>query len=364
MLRKGRFMSKIPPEIRVYEQKIKRLLELEKQYWDKIRKQKAYFKGLSPETDQSLKEFFPSNVSSRIYACKDGVVLIRYKIDNFSPKFEVIYVSENLNDFLKHLRVPTEIGDINLNNFLVFKPGSDIRIINCVFNNIVIKWLHINSFFYTEADKELMEFEEALTDFKLYLIGLALNPKLKPLSSKKIERENILHKLENLIKRFETLLETSPKEEEIQNFLKENPILIQPCTQIIPKQKLGEDFITDFVLVNVLNQGIIYTLVEIEKPSMRVLTKRGEFSAEFKHAEKQILDWKIWIQDNQNYLRKKLKGFTNPRYLIIGGKSRNLSEDEKRRIRVWNENQKDIEFLTYDDILERAKELLKSLKRG
>ena len=157
-------------------------------------------------------------------------------------------------------------------------------------------------------------------------------------------------------------METSSREEEIQNFLKKNPILIQPCTQIIPKQKLGEDFITDFVLVNMLDQGVIYTLVEIEKPTMKVLTKRGEFSAEFKHAEKQILDWKIWIQDNSDYLQRKLKDFRDPKYLIIGGRSKNLSEDEKRRIRVWNKNQKDTEFLTYDDILERAKELLKSLQ--
>ena len=353
-------MTKVPPELRVYQQKIKRLAELEKNYWDKIKKQKAYLQDLSPNINQSLEKFFPSDVSSRIYACKDGAVSVRYKITVFPSKFEVFYVPEKLDIFLDHLPIPTKSGDINLSFFIRPGPGSDIRIVNCTFNDIIIEWLHINSFFY----KELREFEEALVDFRLYLIGLTLDPKLKPLSSKKDERRNILCKLEKLIKDFEILLETSHKEEEIQKFLENNPILIQPCNQIIPKQKLGEDFVTDFILVNVLDQGVIYTLVEIEKPSMRVLTKNGEFSAEFKRAEKQILDWKIWIQDNQDYLQRKLRDFRDPKYLIIGGRSKNLSENEKRRIRVWNASHKDIEFLTYDDILERAKELLKSLREG
>ena len=353
-------MIEIPPELRVYQQKIRRLLELEKNYWNKIKEQRAYLKDLLPDINQSLEEFFPSNVSSRIYACKDGAVLVRYKIANFPSKFEVFYISEELDIFLGHLSIPTRSGVINLSSFIRPGPRSDIRIVNSIFNNVIIEWLHINSFFY----EELREFEEALIDFKLYLIGLTLDPNLKPLSSKKDERKNILYKLEKLIKDFEILLETSHKEEEIQKFLENNPILIQPCYQIIPKQKLGEDFVTDFVLVNVLDQGVIYTLVEIEKPSMRVLTKKGEFSAEFKHAEKQILDWKIWVQDSQDYLQRKLKDFRDPKYLIIGGRSKNLSKDEKRRIRVWNAGHEDIEFLTYDDILERAKELLKSLKEG
>ena len=357
-------MTKVPPELRVYQQKIERLAELEKNYWNKIREQRVYLKDLSPDINQSLEEFFPSNVSSRIYACKDGVVLVRYKIASFPSKFEVFYISEKLDNFLVHLPIPTKIGDINLGSFIRLGPGSDIRIVNCIFNDILIEWVHINSFFYTGTDEELIKFEEALTDFRLYLIGLTLDPKLKPFPSKKAEREDILYKLEKVIKDFERLLEISHKEEEIQKFLKKNPILIQPCNQIIPKQKLGEDFVTDFVLVNILDQGVIYTLVEIEKPSMRVLTKKGEFSAEFKHAERQILDWKIWIQNNQDYLQRKLKDFRNPKYLIIGGRSKNLSENEKRRIRIWNDSHKDIKFLTYDDILERAKELLKSLREG
>ena len=357
-------MTKVPPELRVYQRKIKRLAELEKGYWNKIREKRAYLKDLSPDINQSLERFFPSDISSRIYACKDGVVLVRYKVVSFPSKFEVFYISEKLDNFLNHLPIPTENGDISFSSFIRPGPESDIRIVNCMFNDILIEWVHINSFFYTEADEELAEFEEALADFRLYLIGLTLDPELKPLSSKKDEREDILCKLEKLIKEFELLLEKSHNEEDIQKFLGKNPILIQPCNQIIPKQKLGEDFVTDFVLVNVLHQGIIYTLVEIEKPSMKILTKNGVFSAEFKHAEKQILDWKIWIQDNQDYLQRKLKGFRDPKYLIIGGRSNNLSENEKRHIRVWNDSHDNIEFLTYDDILEKSKELLKSLREG
>jgi len=73
-------MIEIPPELRVYQQKIRRLLELEKNYWNKIKEQRAYLKDLLPDINQSLEEFFPSNVSSRIYACRDGAVLVRLDI--------------------------------------------------------------------------------------------------------------------------------------------------------------------------------------------------------------------------------------------------------------------------------------------
>ena len=95
-----------------------------------------------------------------------------------------------------------------------------------------------------------------------------------------------------------------------------------------PKQKLGEDFVTDFILVNMLDQGPKYTLVEIEKPSMRILTEGNEFTAEFKHTEKQVLDWGIWLEQNQDYIQRRLELFESPAYLIIGGRSKDMSEED------------------------------------
>ena len=68
-----------------------------------------------------------------------------------------------------------------------------------------------------------------------------------------------------------SLLNDSQKEEELQVFIKENPMMLHPTAELIPKKKLGEDFITDFVLVTPNDQGPTYTLVEIEKSSHPIL---------------------------------------------------------------------------------------------
>jgi hypothetical protein len=354
--------QKIHPKFKIYKKKIDRIYNLEKKYWDEIRKRRSYLNETAPEINDNLEPFFPSNISSRIYACIDGVVLLRSAISGQISEFEIFYINEKLEEFFDHLPIPTQSGDINLSQFIRVGSGTELRIINSVFNNAIIERLWIDSFLYGDEEK-LAKIEEALTDFKFYLNGLTIDASIKPLENKNKDAENIFQKLEDLIKQFEEALEKATKEEDIQKFFKENPIFIKQHSNIIPKQKLGEEWITDFVLVNMLDQGPKYTLVEIEMPSMKILTEGKEFTSEFRHAQKQILDWDIWLQSNQDYIQRKLSGFESPNYLIIGGRSKNLGDDEKKYIRAWNRSQKNTTFLTYDDVLEQTKELLISLKR-
>lgn len=56
---------------------------------------------------------------------------------------------------------------------------------------------------------------------------------------------SVIHAFENLIS------ESRQKEETYQKYLSENPILIDPLAkEIISKQKLGDDYITDFVVTS------------------------------------------------------------------------------------------------------------------
>jgi hypothetical protein len=182
--------------------------------------------------------------------------------------------------------------------------------------------------------------------------------------TKREDKENIIQVLKEKLQEFELLLEKAEVEEDIQKFLNENPLLIQPHSKKIPKQKLGEDWVTDFVLINILDQGHKYTFIEIEKSDMPILTKNNEFPSKFKHAEKQILDWDNWLQNHLNYIKSKLKGFEYPpEYLIIGGRSKNMTENKKQYIKAFN-RKNDITFLTYDDVLKRAEEFIKNLENN
>ncbi len=172
-----------------------------------------------------------------------------------------------------------------------------------------------------------------------------------------------VNRIESIINQFTILLEKSSKEEEIQKFLEKYPILINQYSKVYPKFKLGENYITDFVIKNILDQGIHYTLVEIEKSNMRVLNKDRTFTSDFNKAYKQVLDWKVWLQKNQVYIQGKLEGFESPSFIIIGGRSEGISEKGKENIRAWNRSQNNIKFYTYDDILKRVEEYLNNIKQ-
>jgi hypothetical protein len=362
MTNKGKSMlnKKIPSELRVYKRKIDNIIKLEKNYWKDVQKRRSFLNEFNPILNDNLEQFFPSNISIRIYACKDGIVLLRYVISNLPNKFEILYTLEDLKTFTKHVPIPSISG----NHIIpaVFGPSTDLRMINSNFNGVIIEWLYYSAYFYNDNER-MMLLEDALTDFKIYATGLINDQNLKPLDNKIEDKKSINESIKSKIDAFKDLLEIATTEEEIQKYLKENPILIQTYSELIPKQKLGEDFITDFVLVNIIDQGSKYTFVEIEKANMPIFTKQGEFTYQFKHAEKQILfEWDTWLQDNQDYIKRKLTGFEYPpKYLIIAGRSEEMNETEKKYIRSYNRNQENLEFLTYDDIIKKSEELLKSI---
>ena len=363
MTNKGKSMlnKKIPSELRVYKTKIDKIIKLEKNYWKDVQKRRSFLNEFNPILNDNLEQFFPSNISIRIYACKDGIVLLRYVISNLPNKFEILYTLEDLKTFTKHVPIPSISGDHIIP--AVFGPSTDLRMIDSNFSGVIIEWMSYSAYFYNDNER-MMLLEDALTDFKIYATGLINDQNLKPLDNKIEDKKSINESIKSKINAFKDLLEIATTEEEIQKYLKENPILIQTYSELIPKQKLGEDFVTDFVLVNIIDQGPKYTFVELEKADMPIFTKNKEFTSQFKHTEKQISDWDIWLQENQNYIKRKLIGFEYPpKYLIIAGRSVEMDEKDKRYIRAYNRNHHNIEFLTYDDIIKKSEELFQSYNK-
>lgn len=128
---------------------------------------------------------------------------------------------------------------------------------------------------------------------------------------------------------------------------------MHPTAEVIPKKKLGEDFITDFVIVTPSDQGPTYTLVEIEKASHKILTKDNSLSSPTNHAIKQTRDWDVWLEKNKAYLQGKLPGFETPKYMVVIGRGNALDDTAKTYLRSYNRDWKNIELLTYDDVLVR-----------
>lgn len=101
---------------------------------------------------------------------------------------------------------------------------------------------------------------------------------------------------------FRKALEQAKREEDIQQFLQSKPFLLSLhlCgghgRWVIPKQKLGSEYVTDFMVGERSSAGFSWQAVELESPLVPMFTKSGDPSRYLNHAIKQIQDWRAWLQ--------------------------------------------------------------------
>jgi hypothetical protein len=88
---------------------------------------------------------------------------------------------------------------------------------------------------------------------------------------------------ERQISKFQSLLESEPaKEEELQKFLFQHPIFLDPLAlEVRSKHELGNDFITDFVVRRINNE---YVVIEIEKSTDKLFTSDGNIHSNLNEA--------------------------------------------------------------------------------
>ncbi|MDR4505208.1 MAG: DUF4263 domain-containing protein [Candidatus Scalindua sp.] len=90
----------------------------------------------------------------------------------------------------------------------------------------------------------------------------------------------------------------------------------------LDRPRFGAEFVPDFLLASRTSSGFRWTMVELESPNERVLTKSGLPAKKLAEALKQIRDWRMWLTDNVAYARDQL-GLKDieaicPSYVIIG----------------------------------------------
>jgi len=159
----------------------------------------------------------------------------------------------------------------------------------------------------------------------------------------------------DLIQEFADLLDRGPdREEELQLFLTEHPILLDPFVTVLhSKQQLGSDFITDYVLRRMNDE---YILVEIENSTDTIFKPDGSFTPEVMTAVGQVRDFQAWVAENLGYARKKLSGITRPAGLVVIGRRCDLNETSARRLAEENYSRRGhIKIVTYDDLVDQAR---------
>lgn len=170
------------------------------------------------------------------------------------------------------------------------------------------------------------------------------------------------------IKMLETTTESAKREEDIQIMLTEKPILIVQHLGgghgrwVLPKKKLGAEYVTDFIIGERHSFGFDWVAVELESPTARMFTAKGDPTKELTHAIRQIQDWRSWLKSNRDYAtrvrNKKGLGLTDidsnvPGLILIGRRQMvDASTDELRRQMVQDLN---ITIHTYDFLVDSAR---------
>lgn len=99
-------------------------------------------------------------------------------------------------------------------------------------------------------------------------------------------------------------------EEDVQKFLADNPHLIAWAlgwghqVYVLPKPKLGSEFVPDFLVARTNSMGVKWVAVELEPVTMRMFIKNGQASANLTHAVQQVIDWRAWLTANMDYARR------------------------------------------------------------
>jgi len=163
------------------------------------------------------------------------------------------------------------------------------------------------------------------------------------------------------LKGFAKLIENSGLQEIIyHNFLKANPLILEPFhAQIWSKPRFGEALVPNFLIRSMDNT---YTVVEIERPDIKIMTNAGELSAYTTHAKRQALDFRDWASSNQLYAQQTYKGIARPFCLVVIGLEYELNDMQLRRLQQENEStQGTLKIVGFDWLLKRARSTFDNL---
>ncbi len=176
-----------------------------------------------------------------------------------------------------------------------------------------------------------------------------------------LPREEVKKSALALLQTFQELLETARREEEVQRFLASHPELLYPdYLDCHPKLKLGEDLVTDYVVLVQSASGPEHVFVEIERPNKPVFTEKGWFHHQFTQAKDQLLQWSTWITNNHQYLERKLPNLGTPVFHLVIGRGNKMTSQHRATIQAEFSGTSR-RFSTYDDVVKRFNTIVERL---
>ncbi len=168
--------------------------------------------------------------------------------------------------------------------------------------------------------------------------------------------------ISGLAKRFESVLDAATREEDVQQFLAENPFILAQqlphCYHVIPKFRFGGEFVSDFLLAEMPSSGPTWVLVELEPVDAQLVTASGQLAERVRGGVQQVKDWRDWLLNNRDMATrphsKNGLGLSEIDdvwgWVIVGRRMQVTPRFNQLRKQILNDSR--IEIMTYDRILE------------
>jgi hypothetical protein len=215
-----------------------------------------------------------------------------------------------------------------------------------------VGWLAIE--IYPLLGEEYWRPEHAAAWADMDILGIAARRNLQENQLNAIDsREAARKRYAAILAEFERLLDGP--EEPVHQFLCRHPEIISQIHDRVWSKLCFGATKSDFVFREPYND---YEIVEIEAPTRPLFRKNGQQREELTHAINQTSDWVRYIEDNKRTVEDELglTGIsTNPRRLVVIGRSKSLTEENRRKLTTLQNEQPKLRILTYDDLLAGAR---------
>lgn len=164
------------------------------------------------------------------------------------------------------------------------------------------------------------------------------------------------------VRALEELLDSGEKNEAaFQTLLTSYPELLASTvmggwkTYVIPKPRLGAEYVPDFLVLGINSIGPQWVAVEIEAARHGIVNRDGTISTPTRHALKQISDWREWLSVHVAYAQNEhgLYGLTSnaPGLIVIG---RDVPSANRQAARAQSEEHAGIKIHSWDWLLRHA----------
>ena len=230
-------------------------------------------------------------------------------------------------------------------------------------------------------DKLTAEEVEKIGEFYVQAAKKYSRPDVVKRMTRGLQKNAQLLTLQEIINKYEKLLKDNPKESIWQEFFDEYITLFDNRYYKKSDYKNIATGITkypDLVLVDIYGYVDFYELKKSSTPILQYDKSHKTFywSKDFSMVIAQVADYLQKAKENSLSYSKSIKeqtedenndGFEiniiNPRAIIVAGTTKELNTKTKRNhFKNLRESLKDIEFVLYDELLERLKNLLETVK--